>query len=277
MEKRKKYTLSELYELSDKDIIELGNKINFFCTGDNFILVKHVSTGLNLLSNNESIYVFGIKKGENISQKLKVYNIDIEIDSLVIYKINFEELYILSVEDDYDIQFVTATTKIIEYNPRGEEIHIEEETPDKQYSLAEQWFLEQLTDLEEVRLSKYPDSIFYKKNGEVLFEYDKETKYFWVSEEKIWSFFESNFGLNYQEIKELIKGMVEEHLNLGEVTPMLFPPVRTSWVEEHLNLGEVTPKGFPFFNYMKVEEHLNLGEVTPVRSAWKTMFWRRNI
>ena len=98
-----------------------------------------------------------------------------------------------------------------------------------EYSPAEQWFLDQITDLEEVRSNKYPESIFYKKNGEVLFEYNQKTNYFWVHYSKIWLFFESNYGLNYQEIRDLIRGVVEEHLNLGGVTPGKSVPLQIVW------------------------------------------------
>ena len=52
-------------------------------------------------------------------------------------------------------------------------------------------------------------------------EYDKKNGYFWVDYDKIWSVLESKYGLNDQEISELIKGMVEEHLKLEGVTPWM--------------------------------------------------------
>ena len=86
---------------------------------------------------------------------------------------------------------------------------------------AEKWFLEQITDLKEIKSNNFPNSIFYKKNGEILFEYHKKTKIFWCHYRKIWLFLETEFGLNYQDTSKLIKRMVEEHLNLGDITPVV--------------------------------------------------------
>ena len=94
--------------------------------------------------------------------------------------------------------------------------------PERKYSPAEQWFLEQITDLEKKRSDYFfPRSIFFIKNGEVLFEYDQKFKFFWCDYGKIWSVLETEFDLKYEDIGELIKSMVEEHLNFGRVIPTI--------------------------------------------------------
>lgn len=75
---------------------------------------------------------------------------------------------------------------------------------------------------------KYPYSIFYvdKNTGYIYMEYNKKNGYLGVDYDKIFSYFEANYSDNYVEIKELIKGLVGEDLNLWDVAP-----VETNWKE----------------------------------------------
>jgi hypothetical protein len=85
----------------------------------------------------------------------------------------------------------------------------------------EVWFKEQLTDLDINRSTKYSNILIYKKDGEVLYNYNEEIGYFWIDYDKIWSVFQSKYHLNYYEIKLITKDMVEEHLNLIGITSPL--------------------------------------------------------
>ena len=76
-------------------------------------------------------------------------------------------------------------------------------------------------DLTPFETEKYPDYIFFMKDGEVVFDYNKENGYVAVSYEKIWSFLESFFGLEYEEIQDLTKDWVEEHYKVGVTTTYL--------------------------------------------------------
>jgi hypothetical protein len=69
-----------------------------------------------------------------------------------------------------------------------------------------------------------PDSVFYKKNGEISFvlHQDSEKKYFYCDYYLVWSIFEEKYNLNDYEIQEFIKSMVEQHLKLSEVIPLSF-------------------------------------------------------
>ena len=62
-----------------------------------------------------------------------------------------------------------------------------------------------------VRVETYhhPDYIFFMKNGEVIFEYNKKNRDVYISYDKIWSFLESFFGLEYEETQSLTKEWVE--------------------------------------------------------------------
>jgi hypothetical protein len=91
-------------------------------------------------------------------------------------------------------------------------LHQDEE---KDYEI---WFKEQLTDLDINRSTKDYDILIYKKDGITLYNYNEKNRYFWFDYDKIWIVFKSKFHLNSQEINLLTKGMVEEHLNLKNIT-----------------------------------------------------------
>ena len=83
---------------------------------------------------------------------------------------------------------------------------------------------------------KFPNRIFWIRNDKVIFEYHKKSGYFYCNYGLVWSVFESEFGLNYDQISELIKGRMEEHFKLKDVTPDERPEVGSSTVEEHFKL-----------------------------------------
>ena len=86
-------------------------------------------------------------------------------------------------------------------------------------SPAEKFLYSIFWNLKEYYSNKHPDSVFYKKDDEILFEYDKKNNFFWYHYDKIWLVLDSNYDLNYQETKELIKDVVWKVLKLKEVTP----------------------------------------------------------
>ena len=64
---------------------------------------------------------------------------------------------------------------------------------------------------------KWEDYIFFMKNDKVIFEYNKENGNVYISYDRIWSFLESFFGLEYKEIQDLTKEWVDEQFK-SEVT-----------------------------------------------------------
>jgi hypothetical protein len=70
---------------------------------------------------------------------------------------------------------------------------------------------------EEKRTKKFPDSIFWVKDGEVIVEI-QYSKYFWVSQQ-IWNNIKIMFSLEPTETKQVIKDWLEEHYKLGGLTP----------------------------------------------------------
>jgi hypothetical protein len=74
--------------------------------------------------------------------------------------------------------------------------------------------------LEVVTSDRYPNSIFYKKNGVVVMEQDKKTKYFLFDEGEIWSIFERFFGMEHYETQSFLRYWLEETLKLEGFTPV---------------------------------------------------------
>jgi hypothetical protein len=99
-----------------------------------------------------------------------------------------------------------------------------------------------LDQLEIVKSEKYPNSIFFKKNGEVVMEQDKKNKHFLFDYDEIWSFFESFFGMEYQEIQEVLSYWLEETLKLKGYTPYMMVWEQTLTLEETLKLKGYTPR-----------------------------------
>jgi hypothetical protein len=91
-------------------------------------------------------------------------------------------------------------------------------------------------ELEQFETEKYPDYIFFMKDGELIFDYNKKNEYIYISYNKIWSFLKSFFGLEYEEIQDLTK----------------------EWVEEHYKLEVTTTASTSLHKYFRVEEHYKL-------------------
>jgi hypothetical protein len=96
---------------------------------------------------------------------------------------------------------------------------------------------------------KYPNTLLYKLDVDVIFEYDRKTGNFWVDYDTIWLVFEDRFGMGIGEIRDLIKSMVEEHYHLGPVTPFWKPnhfntrwDNITNWNQNIVNEGLNLPK-----------------------------------
>jgi hypothetical protein len=95
--------------------------------------------------------------------------------------------------------------------------------------------------LEVIEHPDYPNSIFYRKNGKVVMEQNKKNERFWFSYEDIWSFFESFFGMEHQEIQEVLRYWLEDTFKLGGYTPFFSSKTTLSRLEDTFKLGGYTP------------------------------------
>ena len=72
--------------------------------------------------------------------------------------------------------------------------------------------------------SKYPTSHFeiFNDDGDWLFDidYDSKKRHFLYSYYRIFAIFRENYSINYDDFQEVMKSILEEHLNLKGVTPV---------------------------------------------------------
>ena len=73
--------------------------------------------------------------------------------------------------------------------------------------------------LEIVTSEKYPDSIFYQKNGKVVMKQDKRFKDFYFDYDEIYSFFESFFSMEFEEWQRIMKIWLKDTFKLEDYTP----------------------------------------------------------
>ena len=83
--------------------------------------------------------------------------------------------------------------------------------------VAKKWLTYNYGDLERYETDKYPDYIFYMKDGDVIFDYNRKYGHCRINYFEIWSFLKSVFQLDFEEIQGITKEWVEEHYKL-EVT-----------------------------------------------------------
>ena len=88
-------------------------------------------------------------------------------------------------------------------------------TENKRNRVIIKWLNSEYGDLTPFETEYHPSYIFFMKDGEVVFDYNKKNGVVIISYDKIWSFLESFFGLEYEEIQDLTKEWVEEHYKLG--------------------------------------------------------------
>ena len=95
-------------------------------------------------------------------------------------------------------------------------------TENKRDKIAIKWLNDNYGDLESFKTKIKPSYIFYRKNGEVIFDYNKKDGVVFVNYKKIWSFLESFFGMDFHQIRDLIIKWVKEHYNLRVTSTMIF-------------------------------------------------------
>ena len=105
--------------------------------------------------------------------------------------------------------------------------------------LIDNFITYQLEHDKEKILKEYPNSIFWTKNGKIIVDIEN-SKYFWVIAD-IWANISKMFSLDYEETQEVIKRWLEEHYNLGSLTPRSVSRDFLATLEEHYNLGSLTP------------------------------------
>ena len=95
-------------------------------------------------------------------------------------------------------------------------------TEDKLNNVALSWMNKNFSSdqLEIIKSEEYPNLVFFKKNRKVVMEQDKKNKRFYFDYDGIWSFFESFFGMEYEQIMEVLSYWLEETFKLEGYTPI---------------------------------------------------------
>jgi hypothetical protein len=89
---------------------------------------------------------------------------------------------------------------------------------EKLYKIVINYLNKKFGDLKPYETDQYPDYIFFMKDKQVIFEYNKENGRVYISYDDIWSFLERIFSMEYKQIQEVTKLWVEEHYNLRVTT-----------------------------------------------------------
>ena len=103
--------------------------------------------------------------------------------------------------------------------------------------ITKKWLVDNYGDLEKFETSEYPNRIFYMKDGNVIIDYNQKNGYCYISYYEIWSFLESVFQLEDEEIQDITKEWVEEHHKLRVTTTYLGLRETISWWRNTTNAG----------------------------------------
>ena len=133
-------------------------------------------------------------------------------------------------------------------------------TENKLNNVALSWMNQNfgLDQLEIVTSEKFPNSVFFRKNGQVVMQQDKKSKYFWFDNDEIWSFFKSFFGMQHQEIREVLRYWLEDTLKLEGYTTSNLKSRIFTLLENTLGKnekGNVTINGKPLLRFRIIKEN----------------------
>ena len=87
---------------------------------------------------------------------------------------------------------------------------------------------------------KYPNSTFLFRGDYFLAEYNSKSAILWLSYPRIWSVFESEYGMKHNDIVAFTRGMVEEHFKCKVLSTSLTFLRTYRQVEEHFKCKVVT-------------------------------------
>ena len=92
-----------------------------------------------------------------------------------------------------------------------------------QYGRAIDFYISHLLEPHEVKTSeKYPNSIFWIKDGKIIVEIENLEDDFWLRSD-LWTNISIMFNLEYSEIQSVIKEWLKQHHNLGKFIPGRMP------------------------------------------------------
>ena len=132
----------------------------------------------------------------------------------------------------------------------------------KLQKLCIKWLNENYSLMEPFETEKHPDYIFYMKDGKCILQYNKKSRYVYVNYNEIWSFFESFFSMEYEQIQGVTKVWVEEQYKMGVTTTCSRQSKRYFKVEEQYKMGVTTTIVPKRLISQQVEEQYKMGVTT---------------
>lgn len=117
-------TLKKIYTLNNEKIIDVGNHINTMYKDGYYIKVKHIKSNIQLIYHNEPCNIFGVNVTNDNTRVISIgshKDVHIKRDSIVINVKGDDSLFILSVDDDFELTFTKPKVIISDQDPLGEE------------------------------------------------------------------------------------------------------------------------------------------------------------
>jgi hypothetical protein len=91
-------------------------------------------------------------------------------------------------------------------------------TENKLNDVVIKWLNKNYGDLKPYETEQYPHHVFFMKDKQVIFDYNKKNGRVFISYYNIWSLLEDVFGMEYKQNQEVTKLWMEEHYNLRVTT-----------------------------------------------------------
>ena len=129
---------------------------------------------------------------------------------------------------------------------------------EKLEKLCIKWLNDNYSNLELFFIEEYPHYVFHMQNGNCILQYNKKNGVVFINYNEIWFFFESYFGMEYQEIQHITKIWVEEHYKMGVTTTLTGGRREEVVVEEHYKMGVTTTPRLEILGNKSVEEHYKM-------------------
>ena len=105
----------------------------------------------------------------------------------------------------------------------------------------------------------------------IIFEQDYKSKEFWISYNKIWSVFQSKYGLNYNQIRDIISGWLKEDSKLSALTPNWDVYGAETELKEDSKLSALTPLSASDCIPFGLKEDSKLSALTPFTADFNTI------
>ena len=127
----------------------------------------------------------------------------------------------------------------------------------------ERFLLEMMNGIKPFTSKNYPESVFWKKDDDILFEQDYKNGWLRCNYNRIWLVLSKKYEYSYSEIQSFVKRIADKDDNLGGLTPRQNILGTRYKVDEDTDLGGLTPRNRILRNLWTVDKDDNLGGLIP--------------